>query len=192
MEISDFEHSRDLRAEGHISFSLFGQIDQWFSKRGRPNGPPSFICENILGEAGVKMVMFKLDAQAKVQGTEDQNKYPIVARVLGTGEDGSLSVQVSGEGSPISARISGDSESPISVAPISIVPDLRMVAETLDLSSLIDSLAKVADGLRVEVAGDKEAPLALALEKVPVDLSISVLSPAQETVFKVEIKGIIG
>jgi len=138
------------------------------------------------------MVMFKLDAQAKVQGTEDQDKYPIEARVLGTGKDGGLSVQVSGEGSPLNVRISGDPGSPISVAPISVVPDLRVVAETLDLSSLISSLAKIADGLKVEVSGPGDAPLALALEKVPVDLSISVLSPAQETVFKVEIKGIIG
>jgi hypothetical protein len=138
------------------------------------------------------MVMFKLDAQAKVQGTEDQDKYPIVARVLGTGKDGGLSVQVSGEGAPLNVRISGDPGGPISVAPISVVPDLRVVAETLDLSSLISSLAKIADGLKVEVSGAGDAPLALALEKVPVDLSISVLSPAQETVFKVEIKGIIG
>jgi hypothetical protein len=138
------------------------------------------------------MVMFKLDAQAKVQGTEDQDKYPIVARVLGTGKDGGLSVQVSGEGSPLCARISGDPSSPISVAPISVVPDLRVAAETLDFGSLIGSLAKVAEGLKVEVSGAEEAPLSLALEKVPVDLSISVLSPAQETVFKVEIKGIIG
>jgi hypothetical protein len=138
------------------------------------------------------MVMFKLDAQAKVQGTEDQDKYPIVARVLGTRKDGGLSVRVSGEEEPLCARIMGDSGSPISVAPISVVPDLRVAAETLDFGSLISSLAKVADGLKVEVSGAQEAPLSLALEKVPVDLSISVLSPAQETVFKVEIKGIIG
>jgi hypothetical protein len=67
-----------------------------------------------------------------------------------------------------------------------------VAAETLDFGSLIGSLAKVVDGLKVEVSGAQEAPLSLALEKVPVDLSISVLSPAQETVFKVEIKGIIG
>jgi hypothetical protein len=138
------------------------------------------------------MVMFKLDAEAKVQGTEDQDKYPIVARVLGAGKDGGLSVQVSGEGSPLCARISGDPGSPISVAPISVVPDLRVVAETLDLSSLIGSLAKIADGLKVEVSGPGDGPLSLTLERMPVDLSISVLSPAQETVFKVEIKGIIG
>jgi hypothetical protein len=138
------------------------------------------------------MVMFKVDAQAKVQGTEDQEKYPIAAKVLGTGKDGGLSVQLSGEGSPLSARISGDPGSPISVAPISVVPDLKVVAETVDLSSLISSLAKVADGLKVQVSGKGDAPLALTLAKVPVDLNISVLSPAEEPVFKVEIKGIIG
>jgi hypothetical protein len=138
------------------------------------------------------MVTFKVDAQARVQGTEDQAKYPIVARVLGAGEDGGLSVQVSGDGAPICARISGDANSPISVAPISVVPDLRMAEETLDLNSLIGSLAKVAEGLKVEVSGSEAAPLSLTLQKVPVDLSISVFSPAQETVFRVEIKGNIG
>ena len=56
------------------------------------------------------MVSFKVDADARaiVQGSEDQEKYPIVAKVKGSGKDGALSVQVAGDGSsPISARISG-------------------------------------------------------------------------------------
>jgi hypothetical protein len=36
------------------------------------------------------------------------------------------------------------------------------------------------------------APLSIALGKIPVDLTVSVSSPAQETVFRVEIKGVIG
>jgi hypothetical protein len=43
----------------------------------------------------------------------------------------------------------------------------------------------------MEVA-NSGAPLSIALGKIPVDLTISVSSPTQETVFKVEIKGIIG
>ena len=39
------------------------------------------------------MVSFKVDANVK--GSEDQEKYPIVAKVKGTGKDGSLSIQVS-------------------------------------------------------------------------------------------------
>jgi hypothetical protein len=45
--------------------------------------------------------------------------------------------------------------------------------------------------VKVNVA-TSDAPLSIALGKVPVDLSISVSSPTQETVFKVEIKGTIG
>jgi hypothetical protein len=53
------------------------------------------------------MVTFKVDAdaRAKVQGSEDQERYPIVGQSQGHGKDGGLSVQVSGEGSaPISAQ----------------------------------------------------------------------------------------
>ena len=124
--------------------------------------------------------------------------FEVDARVLGTGKDGSLNVQVSGEGSaPISARISGDSNNPIalapiSVAPISVVPDLRVVAESFDIKGLISSIAKLADGIVVSVANQKDKPIAIALGEIPVDLTISVYSPAQEQVFKVEIKGTVG
>jgi hypothetical protein len=131
-----------------------------------------------LGISGGKMVTFKVDAD--VRGKEDQDKYPIVAKVKGTGKDGSLSVQ-----------ISGDSESPISIAPISIVPDVKAAAEYLNIGSLIGTLAKMAEGLKVEVSS-AGTPIAVSLGRIPVDLTISVSSPAQETVFKVEIKGSVG
>lgn len=138
------------------------------------------------------MVTFK----AMVQGTETLEKYPIVAKVKGAGKDGSLSVQVSGEGTPISAKVLGDSASPIAVAPITVapitvVPDLKVAAQSLDFPSIIGSLAKLAEGLKVEVS-NAGAPIAISLGKVPVDLTISVSSPTQEQVFKVEIKGTIG
>jgi hypothetical protein len=159
-----------------------------------------FISENILGEKGGKMVTFKVDAdaRAKVQGSEDQERYPIVAKVKGTGKDGGLSVQISGEGSaPISARISGDSSSPIavapiSVAPISVVPDIKQAAECLNIPSLISSIAKLSEGVKVEVSNGGGSPISITLGKIPVDLTISVSSPAQEMVFKVEIKGTVG
>ncbi len=143
------------------------------------------------------MVTFNVDAEAKIQGTEDQEKYPIVAKVKGTGKDGSLSVHVSGEGAPLSARVLGDSENPIAVAPISVtpitvVPDIKMAAESLNLGELIGSLAKLAGGIKVEVSNAGGNPIAVSLGKIPVDLTISVTSPAQEQVFKVEIKGSVG
>jgi hypothetical protein len=144
------------------------------------------------------MVYVKVDAEAKVQGTEDQEKYPIVAKVKGTGKDGGLSVQVSGvDSSPISARISGDSGSPIAVAPISVtpisvVPDIKQAAEYLDIPGLVSALTKITEGLKVEVSNSGESPISIALGKIPVDLTISVYSPAEETVFKVEIKGTVG
>jgi hypothetical protein len=159
---------------------------------------PPFISENILGEKGGKMVTFKVDAEAKVQGSDDQERHPIVAKVKGTGKDGGLNIQISGEGSaPISARISGDSSSPIAVAPISVtpvsvVPDIKQAAEYLDIPGLISALTKVTEGLKVEVSNKDESPISIALGKIPVDLTISVYSPAQETVFKVEIKGTVG
>jgi len=143
------------------------------------------------------MVTFKVDAQALIQGSEQQEKYPIVAKVKGTGKDGGLNIQVSGEGAgPISARISGDSQnpitiSPVSVAPITVIPDLKSAAETLDIVSIVGALTKISQGVKVEVA-NSGAPLSIAFGKIPVDLTVSVSSPAQETVFKVEIKGIIG
>ena len=135
------------------------------------------------------MVTFKVDAE--VQGTEDQDKHPIVAKVKGTGKDGSLSIQVSGVGAPIAAKISGDSESPITVAPISVVPDIRAATESLNIGDLIGSLKKMTEGLKVEIS-NSDKPIAVSLGKIPVDLTISVISPAQEQVFKVEIKGSVG
>ncbi len=145
------------------------------------------------------MVTFKVDAdaRAKIQGSEDLEKHPIVAKVKGTGKDGALSVQVSGEdSSPISARISGDSRNPVAVgpieiAPITIVPNLESVAKTIDLGALIGAFTKLSQGIKVEVA-NSGAPLSIALGKIPVDLTISVSSPASEMVFKVEIKGTVG
>jgi hypothetical protein len=138
------------------------------------------------------MVTFKVDAQALVLGSEEQEKYPIVAKVKGTGKDGGLSIQISGEGAgPISARISGDSQSPVAIAPITVVPDLKSAAETLNVSAIVSALTKISQGIKVEVA-NSGAPLSIALGKIPVDLTISVSSPAQETVFRVEIKGTIG
>jgi hypothetical protein len=145
------------------------------------------------------MVTFKVDADARaiVQGSEDQEKHPIVAKVKGTGKDGALTVQVSGEGqNPISARISGDSQNPIAiqaieVAPITIIPDLKTVSETIDIGAIVAALTKLSQGVLVEVA-NSGAPLTIAIGKIPVDLTISVSSPAQETVFKVEIKGTVG
>ncbi|MDD1760525.1 MAG: hypothetical protein LUQ44_07960 [Methanothrix sp.] len=143
------------------------------------------------------MVTFKVDADARVQGSNDQEKNPIVAKVKGTGKDGALGVQVfSPDSSPLAAKISGDAESPIAIAPISVgpitvIPDLKNAAEVIDIEALVGALAKISQGLKVEVA-NSAAPLSIALGKIPVDLTVSVSSPAQETVFRVEIKGVIG
>jgi len=140
------------------------------------------------------MVTFKVD----VQGAENQEKYPIVAKVKGTGKDGGLSVQISGEGSsPISARISGDNISPIAVAPVSIapitvIPDLTVAAESVDIKGLIQSISKLTEGIKVEVSNQNDKSIAIALGKIPVDLTISVYSPMQEQVFRVDIKGTVG
>ena len=141
------------------------------------------------------MVTFNVDATARVQGSEDQEKNPIVAKVKGTGKDGALSVQVSGDG-PLSARISGDAQNPvavgpISIAPITVVPDVKSAAETLNIGAVVAALTRLSQGVKVDVA-NSGAPLSIALGKIPVDLTISVTSPAEETVFKVEIKGTIG
>ena len=145
------------------------------------------------------MVTFKIDAdaQARIQGSEDLEKHPIVAKVKGTGKDGALSVQVSLENSsPISARISGDSSNPVAVgpievAPITIVPNLESAAKTIDLGALVGAFTKLSQGIKVDVS-NSGAPLSISIGKIPVDLSISVSSPASETVFKVEIKGTVG
>ena len=160
---------------------------------------PFFICKKILRLYDDIMVTFKVDAdaRAKIQGSEDLEKHPIVAKVKGTGKDGALGVQVFGEdSSPISARISGDSRNPVAVgpieiAPITIVPNLESVAKTIDLGALIGAFTKLSQGIKVEVA-NSGAPLSIALGKIPVDLTISVSSPASEMVFKVEIKGTVG
>jgi hypothetical protein len=142
------------------------------------------------------MVSLKVDA--RVEGSEDLENYPIVAKVKGTGKDGGLSVQVSGEATaPISAKISGDNSSPIAVAPISVgpitvVPDLKLAAESIDINGLISSISKLASSVNVSISNRNGEPVSIALGKIPVDLTISVFSPAQEQVFKVEIKGSVG
>jgi hypothetical protein len=139
---------------------------------------PSFISEKIQITTGDLMVSFKLDAQARVQGSEEQERYPIVAKVKGTGRNGGLSIQVSSEG-------------PISIAPITVVPDLRSAAELLNVAAIVDALTRLSEGVKMEVASSG-APFSIALGRIPVDLTISVTSPAAETVFKVEIKGTVG
>ena len=118
------------------------------------------------------------EAKAKVQGSEDAERYPIVAEVKGPGKDGGLKVDVGIE-SPISAKVSGDKESPLAVD----VPELQQIAS---------SLAKMAECVKVEVAGQEDAPLKVALGRIPVDLTISVTSPKDESVLTVSIKGSIG
>lgn len=126
------------------------------------------------------MVSLNVNAQAKakVQGSEDAQKYPIVAEVKGAGRDGCLLVSVGIE-SPISARVSGDEESPVAVS----LPELRDIAQ---------AVARMAEGVRVELAGEDDRPLKVAFGRVPVDLKISVTSPKDESVLTVSIKGSIG
>jgi hypothetical protein len=160
---------------------------------------PFFISQKILKLCDDIMVTFKVDtdAQAKIQGSEDLEKHPIIVKVKGTEENGALSVQVCGEDrSPLSARISGDSKNPVAlgpieVMPITIVPNLECAAKTIDLGALVGAFTKLSQGIKVEVA-NSGAPLSIAIGKIPVDLCISVSSPASETVFKVEIKGTVG
>jgi hypothetical protein len=142
------------------------------------------------------MVSLKVDA--RVEGSEDLENYPIVAKVKGTGKDGGLSVQISGEATaPISAKISGDNSCPIAVAPISIgpitvVPDLKLAAESIDINGLISSISKLASSVNVSISNRNGEPVSIALGEIPADLTISVFSPAQEQVFKVEIRGSVG
>lgn len=138
------------------------------------------------------MVTIKVDADAKVKGTA---------------KDEALNVQVSGPGSaPVSAKISGDRQSPISigpieVAPITVVPDLAAAAKSIDFGALIGALVSLSQGVKVEVSNSNAplavaplsiAPLSITIGKIPVDLTISVSSPAQEAVFNVAIKGTVG
>ena len=127
------------------------------------------------------MVSFKVDAEAtaKVQGSEDE-RYPIVAKVKGTAKDGSLGVRVSGDDSaPIAAKVIGDLESPLAVK----VPEIQGIVETI---------AKLTEGISVAVSNGGERPISIALGKIPVELTISVYTPSQEQAFKVEIKGSVG
>lgn len=123
--------------------------------------------------------------------------FNVDAKVKGTGKDGALGVQISGDGaSPISAKISGDSKNPlaigpIEISPITVAPDLKSAAETLNIPAVVDALTKLSQGVKVEIA-TSGAPLSIALGRMPIDLTISVSSPAQETVFKVEIRGTVG
>ncbi len=123
------------------------------------------------------MVSLNVNAEAKanVQGSEDGEKYPIVAEIKGAGKNGSHMVMVGGE-SPVSARIGGDAESPIAIA----VPELTTIAE---------AISKMADGIKIAI--DNE-PMKIALGRIPVDLTVSVTSPKDESVLTVNIKGTIG
>lgn len=148
------------------------------------------------------MVTMKVDAGAIVRGSEDLEKYPIVAKVKGTGADGALSVQVSGQqSSPIAARISGDEKNPIAlgpieVAPIKIIPDLSEAAKSMDFGALLGAITKLSQGVKVDIGNSgaplSVAPISVSLGKIPVDLTISVSTPTSESVFKVEIKGTLG
>ena len=164
--------------------------------------PGIFISQKIHSPYDDTMVTMKVDAEAIVRGSDDQEQHPIVAKVKGTGPDGALSVQVSGQqSSPISARISGDEKNPIAlgpleVAPITVIPDLSQAAKSMDFAALIGALTKLSQGVQVQVGNSSTplaiAPLSVALGKIPVDLTISVSSPSSESVFKVEIKGTVG
>ena len=142
------------------------------------------------------MVTFKdADARAVIQGSEDLEKHPIVAKVKGSGKDGALSIQVAGDdSSPISARISGDSKIPLHSNPSSWPhysgSDLKEIAQTVDFGSIVSALTRLSQG----EGGCRQLCCApsIALGKIPVDLTVSVSSPTQETVFKVQIKGTIG
>ena len=148
------------------------------------------------------MVTMKVEAEAIVRGSEDQERLPIVAKVKGTGADGALSVQVSGQQSgPISARISGDEKNPIAlgkveVTPITVIPDLSEAAKSMDFSALVGAITRLSQGVKVDIGNSASplslAPLSVSLGKIPVDLTISVSSPTSESVFKVEIKGTVG
>jgi hypothetical protein len=75
--------------------------------------------------------------------------------------------------------VSGDKESPVAVS----LSDLREISQ---------AVARMAEGVRIEVAGGEDRPLKIALGRVPVDLTIQVTSPKDESVLTVSIKGSIG
>lgn len=129
----------------------------------------------------------------RVKGTDDMDKHPLVAKVKGTGKDECLSVQVLGDRlEPIITKISGDSDNLMAVAPIFVIPDIRNAVEALNFKSLVASLEKMSQGLRVAISSEKDSPMSIALGKIPVDVTISVFSPKEETVFRIDIKGTLG
>ena len=126
------------------------------------------------------MVSLKViaDAKAVVQGSEDAERHPIVAEVKGSGKEGALNVAVAID-SPISATVGGDRDTPVVVS----LPDLREIAQ---------ALSKMAEGIGVEVRGSEGRPLKVALGRIPLDLTVSVTSPKDESVLSVRIRGSIG
>lgn len=121
------------------------------------------------------MVSIKVDADAKarLQGDESLERYPIVAKVTGSGKDGSVGVRLSGDGEPLPAAVSLNG---------AIGIDIR------ELSSVAESLAKlVSSGIKIS-----DVPVTVSLGEIPVDLTVSVYSPREEQVFRVEIKGSLG
>ncbi|ABK15286.1 hypothetical protein [Methanothrix thermoacetophila] len=136
---------------------------------------PSFYIDCPIQQNGGMMVSIKVDADAKarLQGDESLERYPIVAKVTGSGKDGSLGVRISSDGEPLPAAVSVNGDVGI---------DIR------ELSSVAESLAKlVSSGLKIS-----DAPVTVSLEEIPVDLTISVYSPKEEQVFRVQIKGSLG
>jgi len=118
------------------------------------------------------------EAKAKVQGSEDADRYPIVAQVKGPGKEGDLKVTVNLE-SPVSAKVEGNADNPLGV-------------EVLELQGIAESIAKMADGVKVQIGNEGGSPLKVALGRIPVDLTISVTSPKDESVLTVNIKGAVG
>jgi len=50
----------------------------------------------------------------------------------------------------------------------------------------------MAEGIGVEVRGSEGRPLKVALGRIPLDLTVSVTSPKDESVLSVRIRGSIG
>jgi hypothetical protein len=145
--------------------------------RSFPSTIPLYIIRSTDGGPVIEMVSLKVDADALLRGSEGD---PIVAKVKGAGKDGSIGIHVSGDkSSPLSALVKGDRENPLSVS----IPEI---------DGLVSTLAALGEGLKVGVTIDQKRPVEVALGRIPVDLTISVSSPAQEKIFTVEIKGSIG
>lgn len=126
------------------------------------------------------MVSLKVaaEAKAKVQGSDEIEKHPIVAKVLGSGKDGSLNIQL-GSDSQLLTRVEADVLSPITIT-------------SPELQKMVDSIARIADNFRIVIKSDEKNPIAIALGKIPVDMKIEVFSPAEDSVFRIDIKGSIG